>query len=237
MQVGRFAFVGNTILNYAFRIMPIDSYIDIIYYFISHKPDAYKVLGEKTMTSSSASESQNSPLSDHPQKDFQSIADEIIKMSEADQKMRKSGQWDSSVDVENTRRMKEIVAQIGWPTISKVGSHASDMAWLLVQHADHDREFQKMCLDLLKAQPEDEVCPANIAYLENRVRVGAGRPQLYGTQFHTDEAGKFGPWPIEDPDNVDERRKAVGLQPLSEYTRRIEESYKQLRANSPAPES
>src|SRR5579884_3181314 len=160
---------------------------------------------------------------------FQSIADEIITMSEADQKMRKSGHWDTSVDVENTRRMKEIVEQIGWPTISKVGSHASDMAWLLVQHADHDREFQKMCLDLLKGQPAGEVSPKNIAYLEDRVRVGEGRPQLYGTQFYTDKAGKFGPWLIEDPDNVDERRKAVGLQSLSEYTRQVEEFYKELR--------
>ncbi len=47
---------------------------------------------------------------------LRSIADEIIAMSERDQEMRKSGQWNSSVDIENTRRMKEIVQQIGWPT-------------------------------------------------------------------------------------------------------------------------
>ena len=44
------------------------------------------------------------------------IADEIIAMSEKDQAMRKSSQWNSSVDAENTRRMKEIIQQIGWPT-------------------------------------------------------------------------------------------------------------------------
>ncbi len=59
------------------------------------------------------------------------------------------------------------------------------------------------------------------------MRVGEGRPQLYGTQFYADEAGKFGPRPIEDPDNVDARRKAVGLQPLSEYAREIEQFYKE----------
>jgi hypothetical protein len=63
-------------------------------------------------------------------------------MSEVDQKMRKSEQWDSSIDLANTQRMKEIVEQMGWPTRSKVGGHASEMAWLLVQHADHDRAFQ-----------------------------------------------------------------------------------------------
>jgi len=162
-----------------------------------------------------------------PQDAFKGIADEIIKMSEADQKMRKSGQWDSSIDVANTQRMKEIVEHMGWPTRSKVGSQASEMAWLLVQHADHDRAFQKMCLELMKAQSAGELSPANIAYLEDRVRVGKGGPQLYGTQFYADEAGHFGPRPIEDPDHVDERRQAVGLQPLSDYARDVEQSYKQ----------
>jgi hypothetical protein len=156
---------------------------------------------------------------------LKAIADEIMKMSEADQQMRKSGQWDSSIDIANTQRMKEIVAQIGWPTRSKVGGRASEMAWLLVQHADHDRAFQAMCLDLMKAQSAGEVSPANIAYLEDRVRVGEGRLQLYGTQFYADEAGNFGPKPIEDPDHVDERRKAIGLQPLSEYARDLEQFY------------
>jgi Family of unknown function (DUF6624) len=166
-------------------------------------------------------------LPGEPQDAFKEIADEIIKMSEVDQQMRESGQWDASIDVENTQRMKEFVEQMGWPTRSKVGGHASEMAWLLVQHADHDRAFQQTCLDLMKAQVAGEVLPGNIAYLEDRVRVGEGRPQIYGTQFYTDEAGNFGPRPIEDPEHVDERRQAVGLQPLSEYARDMEQSYRE----------
>jgi hypothetical protein len=166
-------------------------------------------------------------LPDHPNDAFKAIADEIIKMSEVDQQMRKSGQWNSAIDATHTLQMKEIVEYMGWPTRSKVGSQASEMAWLLVQHADHDRAFQKMCLELMKAQSAGELSPANIAYLEDRVRVGKGGPQLYGTQFYADEAGHFGPRPIEDPDHVDERRQAVGLQPLSDYARDVEQSYKQ----------
>ena len=165
--------------------------------------------------------------SDEPQEAFKAIADEIVKMSEVDQQMRKSGQWDASIDIVNTQRMKEIVEHMGWPTRSKVGGSASEMAWLLVQHADLDRAFQKECLALMKAQAAGEVSPANIAYLEDRVRVGEGRPQVYGTQFYADEAGNFGPRPIEDPDHVDERRQAVGLQPLSEYAGDVEQSYRE----------
>lgn len=44
----------------------------------------------------------------------------------------------------------------------------------------------------------------------------AGRPQVYGTQYGMTEAG-FGPHPVEDPDGLDERRAAVGLQPMADY--------------------
>ena len=52
--------------------------------------------------------------------------------------------------------------------------------------------------------------------LEDRVRMLSGLPQRFGTQFHWDEVGDLNPWPIEDPDRVDERRQMVGLGPLTE---------------------
>jgi hypothetical protein len=142
---------------------------------------------------------------------------EIVAMSKADQAMRKSRTWDASIDVKHTARMHQIVAAIGWPTISKVGQQASHMAWLLVQHADHDRDFQRACLALMRAQPAAEVNPQNIAYLEDRVRIGEGRPQLFGTQFHTNKQGELEPLPIENPEQVDARRTAIGLSTLAEY--------------------
>ena len=152
------------------------------------------------------------------------IARELIAMSERDQAMRRSGQWDSAIDVANTLRMKEIVAQIGWPTRSKVGKQAAFMAWLLVQHADHELSFQKYCLELMRAQPPDEVEPRNIAYLEDRVRVAEGQPQRYGTQFYRDSQKKLAPRPIEDIAHVDQRRAEVGLETFAEYTRWMEQT-------------
>jgi hypothetical protein len=156
---------------------------------------------------------------------LEAIGNEIISMSLRDQEMRKSQQWDASIDHKNTARMKEI----GWPTQSKVGVQASNMAWLLVQHADHEREFQKMCLNLMKAQPQGEVVAANIAYLEDRVRVGEGRPQLYGTQFYGDEHGNFGPSPIEDIDNINQRREAVGLAAFEDYSAQMNKIYQERK--------
>lgn len=153
---------------------------------------------------------------------LQAIAAELTAMSEADQAMRKSDMWDKSVDERNTTRMHEIVAQIGWPTVSKVGTDASHLAWLLVQHADLDRNFQRTCLALMQAQPEGEVKRQDIAYLEDRVCIGEHRLQLYGTQFFHNPQGDLEPLPMLDPDQVDERRAAVGLAPLAEYATRMQ---------------
>src|SRR3989338_6041030 len=140
---------------------------------------------------------------------FPEIAAELQSMAAVDQDMRErsqtEGYLDETVDTTHTARMKEIVAEIGWPTISKVGKTASDKAWLLIQHADHDVAFQMQCLELMKAAPATEVDPTNIAFLEDRVRVNQGKEQIYGTQFTEVD--------------VDARRAEVGMEPLSEYAK------------------
>ena len=50
--------------------------------------------------------------------------------------------------------------------------------------------------------------PANLAYLEDRVRMFRGEPQVYGTQF-IEKDGMYEPWPIEDVERVDERRASM----------------------------
>lgn len=156
--------------------------------------------------------------------DFPDIASDLGGMTEMDQVMRKSGQWDSTVDIKNTERIKKIVSQIGWPTLSKVGLKGANNAWLLVQHADHDIDFQKYCLQLMKDAPQGEVNKIDIAYLEDRVRVNEGREQLYGTQF-TQEGGKYIPIKIEDESNVDVRRAEIGMGSLSEQIRLMYNKY------------
>lgn len=163
-----------------------------------------------------------------PNPQFRTILEEIEAMARVDQEMRTGidhgGVWDEAVDVRNTSRMKEIIAQVGWPTISKVGVDASGDAWLLVQHADHDTAFQEQCLALMKNESIREVNPRNVAMLEDRVRINTGRPQIYGTQFRPVE-GKHVPLPIEDEANVDERRSHMGLGTLAEGIQTMYEKY------------
>ena len=158
------------------------------------------------------------------------IAAEIVAMAEADQRMRAAAAdqvavWDKNVDLRNTARMREIIAEIGWPTRSKVGDAAEHSAWLLVQHADADRAFQRDCLELMRAHAPDDVCAKHLAYLEDRIRTAEGEPQRYGTQMRKGAAGEWEPQILEDPGRVDELRAAVGLGPLSEYVAGIRGRY------------
>ena len=81
--------------------------------------------------------------------------------------------------------------------------------------------LQRAFLDALRREvTQGEASPAHLAYLEDRVRVGAGQPQLYGTQF-TIIDGELGPCPIEDPQRLDDRRAAAGLKPFAAYESRM----------------
>jgi hypothetical protein len=148
----------------------------------------------------------------------ESLRQEIITMVDEDQKMRKSHNWDLEIDERNTKKMKEIISQFGWPLRSVVGKDGADGAWLLAQHADHDADFQKLALELLKdAVSKNEAEKKHEAYLTDRVRVNTGEAQIFGTQFYTNEEGVFGPRPIEDMENLDKRRLEYGLEPFSDY--------------------
>jgi hypothetical protein len=102
-----------------------------------------------------------------------------------------------------------------------------------VQHADHDRPFQKRCLALLEeAVKKGEATGEQLAYLTDRVRVGENKKQVYGTQLRWVD-GKLRPQPIEDEANVDRRWKAVGLPPLADYLRLAEQALKQSGKRRP----
>jgi hypothetical protein len=135
------------------------------------------------------------------------------------------------VDRAHLPRMKTIVAEHGWPGKSLVGTDGAAAAWLLVQHADMDVEFQNRCLDLMEQSVRQGAAKAqHWAYLVDRVRVNRKQPQVYGTQFRKNDHGNYEPQPIEDEARVDERRKSVGLTSLAEYAERLRSAYAPNRA-------
>jgi hypothetical protein len=131
-----------------------------------------------------------------------------------------AAEW-QRVDEDNTRWLGDLLATQGWPGQTLVGEDGAEAAWLLAQHADRDPGLQMAFRDALRgAVAQGEASPAQLAYLEDRVRVHAGQPQLYGTQF-TVTGGELGPFPIEDPQRLDVRRAEAGLEPFGAYEARM----------------
>jgi len=125
------------------------------------------------------------------------------------------------IDRSNTARMEEIVSKYGWPTFEKVGEEASNVAWLIVQHADRNPFFQERCLKLLEKELENkQINPSNYAYLYDRVQLARGDKQLYATQSTTNSninAKVAGFQPIEDEANVQKRREEMNIKQHIEH--------------------
>lgn len=145
------------------------------------------------------------------------LREELLALRDDDQAER-TGQPSTGDDVSRAARLREIIAASGWPTRTQVGADGASAAWLIAQHADFDVRFQQEVLELMcVALAAGEADPVDVAYLEDRVAVNQGRPQIYGTQVSGCQDGRMVPAPIEDEGNVDQRRARVGLEPLADY--------------------
>jgi hypothetical protein len=128
-------------------------------------------------------------------------------------------------DAARTKRLKEIVAAHGWPTVALIGRDGIDAAWLIVQHSP-DAAWQEEMLPRLQAAAEaGDILRADVALLTDRVLIHAGRPQRYGSSFSVVN-GRLVAETVEDEINVDSRRAAVGLPSMAEYARLLADLYK-----------
>ncbi len=134
------------------------------------------------------------------------------------------------VDAENLVRVEAIIKAHGWPTRQLVGIKGVGAVWTVIQHSDLD--VQKRYIDMMtKAADAGELNWALVATTIDRIRVREGKPQVYGTQFK-ESSGQMVPETIEDEQHVDERRAKVGLQPLAEYQKLMEQFYEVKPVNT-----
>ncbi|MEH6658042.1 DUF6624 domain-containing protein [Leeuwenhoekiella marinoflava] len=114
-------------------------------------------------------------------------------------------------------RIITLIEEKGWPGIQEVGELANQTLWLVIQHAP--LEIQKKYLPLLEASvAKGESKARYLAFLQDRILMREDQKQIYGTQSLWDNTKKQNViWPILNPENVNQRRKAVGLEPIEAY--------------------
>jgi hypothetical protein len=97
-----------------------------------------------------------------------------------------------------------------WPTRSAVGAVGTHAVAML---ALRDTSLGRVAVRRMMEAGPDESPAADVAMLEDKLRLLAGRKQIYGTQFQRTDKGLVLA-PMEDSAHVDLRREDAGLPPF-----------------------
>jgi len=126
---------------------------------------------------------------------------------------KKIGEKDSI----NLIKIQKIIDERGWLGPDVIGNQGNTTLFLVIQHAD--QAVQEKYLPIMReAVTKGNARASSLALLEDRVALGQGKKQIYGSQIGRNiETGEFYVSPLQDPDNVDKRRAEVGLSTLQEY--------------------
>ena len=134
-----------------------------------------------------------------------------------------------AVREENLQTIKALVEQHDFPTSEQVGDDGVWAAYTLVLHADDDHAFQTSLVGKLASLFTAKKIPGQVyAYILDRTLVADGKPQIYGTQFHS-VGEELVIRPLQDAEHVDKRRLDADLPTMSDYL-----CYVRVRSGRPA---
>ena len=174
------------------------------------------------------------PAQQHVQDE--ALRQELLRMQDADQAVRQRmndekwqneslGREMNALDAAHTKRLLEIFKAHGFPGPRLVGRDGAQAAHTLVLHSP-SLKLQKQALGYLKkALRRGEVPPDAVANLTDIILTNEDKPQLYGTRFELKD-GKLRMKRVADPAQLAARRVKLGLMPLDEYIKFMEEMYK-----------
>lgn len=132
----------------------------------------------------------------------------------------------------NLLRLCQIVKEHGWLTVDSIGEDGVRAA-LFVIRDNRAFELQKEFFPILAAAVEKGyVARGNLAWLIDSIRVGAGAPQIFGTQTRIKDE-MFYLYPILNEERIDKWRALYGLPPLAVFIKEMEVRYRMPVIKSP----
>jgi hypothetical protein len=147
---------------------------------------------------------------------------DIYKDTKSDKrKIDSIGKIMNKKDSINLIKVMKILDEKGWVGKDVVGAEANKTLFLVIQHSplEYQKKYLPMMRDAVKKGNGNSI---NLAYLEDRIALREGRPQIYGSQYANNKIKNT--WhisPMIDPDNVDKRRAEVGLGPIAQYAAKL----------------
>lgn len=134
-----------------------------------------------------------------------------------------------AVDARNLKAITALLDQHGWPTKAEVGNTGTSTVFLVIQHSNLPT-MEKYFPMAKQAMERGDLSKPSFALLQDRMLMWQGKSQIYGSQLTGDADGKMKFHPIEDEAHVDERRAAIGMEPLSSYAKRFGLEYQVPKA-------
>lgn len=147
--------------------------------------------------------------------DCSNISNLIKEIGDQDAIIRSDGiitEAEDSIDLENLSTACNILDQCKLNELLKLDNSLVSNLLLVIQH-EPGNKYKKKYFDIFKELlNKNKLHPQSIAILEDRTLMMDNIPQKYGTQLMD---GKL--YELESPENVDIRRKKIGLEPLKKY--------------------
>lgn len=153
------------------------------------------------------------------------LREQIEQLFKTDQAVREKNEFDmeklSQTDREHRAPLEAIFAKYGVPTYRMVGPQAASDFVTMIQH--QSPEFRLRVLPKLKANvAAGQADPGSYAMVFDRAQTDAGKKQMYGGNLICDsEHPKLHTAPVEDEQNVNQRRAAIGLVRLAIYVQLV----------------
>ena len=115
----------------------------------------------------------------------------------------------------NEKKVINILKKYGWPTKEMVGERGNWTICNVIQHSDNKIRIQY--LPMMRQAVIDKLLePRFLARAEDRIATERGDLQIYGGQMkYYPETKSFNLWPVFDPENIDRRRTAIGLDSIA----------------------
>lgn len=117
----------------------------------------------------------------------------------------------------NEKKVKTILEEYGWPTKEMIGERGNWTICNVIQHSDNEVRTQYLPM-MRQAFIDKKLEPRFLVRAEDRIATERGDLQIYGGQMkYYAETKSFNLWPVFDPENIDKRRTAIGLDSIAVF--------------------
>jgi hypothetical protein len=137
-------------------------------------------------------------------------------------------------DEKNAKIITAILDKYGFLGLKDIGMKGNLAITMTIQHADIETQ-EKYLPMFYEAAKKKKMMPSSFAMLADRVAVRKNRQQIYGTQINVAN-NKNEILPLWNPDSVDVRRKAIGMEPFQNYLKNWKIEWKPSEYKKQLPE-